>query len=166
MGDVVVAFGADSPRVQSRFVILKAETGVDDRVAVEAWHELGTIQKSAWSASRVVTVESSEPYATDAEIAQLVEATRDYLEAVPAMVPSAYPSMSAPPMPGAPILKLPAARREKLAKLVDRLAPVQAPTLAETLDALRVLANEGAVGVHLNAATRLLDRARRAGVMP
>lgn len=141
-GDVIVEVNERSVCASVVLSVKPAANGV----ALEAWNlEDRRTESTAWGGSVSVTVESAGMRATDAEIDLLVETARDYLETDPAMMP---------------------ARLVNLQKLVDRLSPVQAPTLAETLDALRVLANEGAVGVHLNAATRLLDRARRAGVMP
>lgn len=148
-GDVIVEVNERSVCASVVLSVKPAANGV----ALEAWNlEERRTESTAWGGSVSVTVEAAGMRATDAEIDQLVEATRELLEYVG---------------PGAiPVRPISNARCVNLAKIVDRLAPVQAPTLAETLDALRVLANEGAVGVHLNAATRLLDRARRAGVMP
>lgn len=54
----------------------------------------------------------------------------------------------------------------ELRDLVDLVKPPQAPTYAETLAALARIAADGSVGPALNDALALLDRARRANVMP
>lgn len=129
--------------------VVKSVAHTSTGTKVEVLTAGGALESLYLAGGNVVTVEASDRRVTDAEIDQLVEATRELLEITDSTSPLWVTS-----------------RREKLAKLVDRLSPVEAPTLAEALGALRVLTNEGAVGVHLNAAKRLLDRARRAGVMP